>query len=74
MDLSIVSEHKIVFCGDWGRAPTSMKQEIFARVEISCFRKVGTALHCLPVSRLNPTGHKDLHKMVLSVVRLMDYA
>ena len=25
-DESVVSEHNFVFCGDWGSAPTSMKQ------------------------------------------------
>lgn len=40
----------VVFCGDWGNAPTSMKQAGSVRTESACFRKVGTALHCLPVS------------------------
>ena len=39
-----------VFCGDWGRASTSMKLTDSAQAEIRSFRKVGTALHCLPVS------------------------
>ena len=50
MDLSVVSEHNFVFCGDWGSAPTSMKQADSVHTESACFRKVGTALHCLPVS------------------------
>ena len=40
-----------VFCGDWGSAPKSMKQAGSVDTESACFRKVGTALHCLPVSR-----------------------
>ena len=39
-----------VFCGDWGGASTSMKLSVSARAEIGSFRKVGTALHCLPLS------------------------
>ena len=39
-----------VFCGDWGSAPTSMKQAGPVWTESACFRKVGTALHCLPLS------------------------
>lgn len=39
-----------VFCGDWGSAPTSMKQAGPVWTESACFRKVGTALHCLPIS------------------------
>ncbi len=39
-----------VFCGDWGKASTSMKLSVSARAEIGSFRKVGTALHCLPLS------------------------
>ena len=38
-----------VFCGDWGSAPTSMKQAGSVQTESACFCKVGTALHCLPV-------------------------
>lgn len=38
------------FGGDWGRASTSMKLTDSAQAEIRSFRKVGTALHCLPVS------------------------
>ena len=38
-----------VFCGDWGSAPTSMKQAGPVWTESACFRKVGTALPCLPV-------------------------
>ena len=45
---------KLVFCGDWGSAPTSMKQAGSVRTESACFRKVGTALHCLPFSATNP--------------------
>lgn len=41
-----------VFCGDWGGASTSMKLSVSARAEIGSFRKVGTALHCLPLSCL----------------------
>ena len=41
-----------VFGGDWGRASTSMKLTDSAQAEIRSFRKVGTALHCLPVSQL----------------------
>ena len=40
-----------VFGGDWGRASTSMKLTDSAQAEIRSFRKVGTALHCLPVSQ-----------------------
>ena len=40
-----------VFCGDWGRASTSMKLWVSAKAEICGFRKVGPALHCLPLSR-----------------------
>lgn len=39
-----------VFCGDWGGASTSAKLSVSARAEIGSFRKVGTALHCLPLS------------------------
>ena len=39
-----------VFCGDWGGASTSTKLSVSAKAEIGSFRKVGTALHCLPVS------------------------
>ena len=39
-----------VFCGDWGSTPTSMKQADSVSTESACLRKVGTALHCLPVS------------------------
>lgn len=39
-----------VFCGDWGGASTSMKLSVSARAEIGSFRKVGTALHCLPLA------------------------
>ena len=41
-----------VFCGDWGGASTSTKLSVSARAEIGSFRKVGTALHCLPLSCL----------------------
>ena len=40
-----------VFCGDWGGASTSMKPWVSAKAEICGFRKVGPALHCLPLSR-----------------------
>ena len=39
-----------VFCGDWGGASTSTKLSVSARAEIGSFCKVGTALHCLPLS------------------------
>jgi hypothetical protein len=39
-----------VFCGDWGGASTSTKLSVSAKAEIGSFRKVGTALHCLPLS------------------------
>lgn len=39
-----------VFCGDWGGASTSMKPWVSAKAEICGFRKVGPALHCLPLS------------------------
>ena len=41
-----------VFYGDWGGASTSTKLSVSARAEIGSFRKVGTALHCLPLSCL----------------------
>jgi len=33
MDLSVVSEHNFVFCGDWGSAPTSMKGAVSKRLK-----------------------------------------
>ena len=55
-----------VFCGDWGSAPTSMKQAGPVWTESACFRKVGTALHCLPLScprpypRIPPSTHTTI--------------
>lgn len=55
-----------VFCGDWGSAPTSMKQAGPVWTESACFRKVGTALHCLPLScprsypRISPSTHTTI--------------
>lgn len=55
-----------VFCGDWGSAPTSMKQAGSVWTESACFRKVGTALHCLPLScprshpRISPSTHTTI--------------
>lgn len=54
-----------VFCGDWGGASTSTKLLVSARAEIGSFGKVGTALHCLPLSFLpvfplrNGLPHKE---------------
>ncbi len=54
-----------VFCGDWGGASTSTKLSVSARAEIGSFRKVGTALHCLPLSssfRILPSSEKYFSK------------
>lgn len=36
-----------VFCGDWGRASTSMKPWVSAKAEICGFRKIGPAFLCV---------------------------
>ena len=60
-----------VFCGDWGSAPTSMKQAGPVWTESACFRKVGTALHCLPVlSRIRII----LEQPPFSLFRMMEAA
>lgn len=63
---------KVVFCGDWGVASTSTKLSVSAKAEIGSFRKVGTALHCLPLScsRFAPLGSIPADEKIQAALHL----
>ena len=66
MDLSIVPEHSFCVLRGLGQRPNKHETGGLRVTESACFRKVGTALHCLPLScprsypRISPSTHTTI--------------